>query len=91
MAVHISLSIIVELFLYFSNNILYFFHRHQLASGGWDAAVKVWSASPEADENDKQFYDPDSISKKKRQKVEQKGIPRVSVCVPKSNFGFVLS
>ena len=46
--------------------------------------MKVWSASPLADENDKQFYDPQSISKKKRQKVEQKGIPRVSV-IPETN------
>lgn len=49
-----------------------------IASGGWDSAVKVWSASPVADESDKQFYDPESISKKKRQKVEQKGIPRAA-------------
>jgi len=49
-----------------------------MASGSWDSSVKIWSASTQPDESDKQFYDADSISKKKRMKVEQKGIPRAA-------------
>jgi len=50
-----------------------------MASGSWDKTIGIWSASLDQQEKDKKLVDPDTLSNKKRQKLEERGLPRKSL------------